>query len=88
MDNTVKDGIMYNKLGRVVSPSLLSEKDLWHLVDMELHNKAYEDYCSQTIGEYTKMREEHGYSDEEKFEMKANLGDGPVVDVFTGRRIY
>ena len=88
MDNKVIDGIMYNRLGRVVSPSLMSEKDLWHLVDMELHNEAYEKYCSMTISLYTKMREEHGYSDEEMFEMKANLGDGPVVDVFTGKRIY
>jgi hypothetical protein len=39
------------------------------------------------IERYFKMREKHGYSDEERFEMRAAFGDEPVVDVFTGKQV-
>ena len=36
---------------------------------------------------YVAQRQKYGYTDEEKFEMRAAFGDEEVVDVFTGKRI-
>lgn len=36
---------------------------------------------------YVARRQKYGYSDEEKFEMRAAFGDEEVVDVFTGETI-
>jgi len=36
---------------------------------------------------YFNKRAKHGYSEEEKAEMRANFGDEEVVDVFTGKEI-
>jgi hypothetical protein len=35
------------------------------------------------IQKYVENRKKYGYSDEEKFEMKAAFGDEEVVDIFT-----
>jgi hypothetical protein len=36
------------------------------------------------LEEYVARRQKYGYSDEEKFEMRAAFGDEEVVDIFTG----
>ena len=36
---------------------------------------------------YVARRQKYGYSDEEKFEMRAAFGDEEVVDVFTGKKV-
>lgn len=54
-----------------------------------LHNSAearkIEDKAS--IEQYIQNRKKYGYSDEEKFEMRASFGDEEVVDIFTGKVI-
>lgn len=37
------------------------------------------------LEEYVARRQKYGYSDEEKFEMRAAFGDEEVVDIFTGK---
>lgn len=39
------------------------------------------------LEEYVARRQKYGYSDEEKFEMRAAFGDEEVVDIFTGQTI-
>ena len=39
------------------------------------------------LEQYVANRAKYGYSDEEKFEMRAAFGDEEVVDVFTGKTI-
>ena len=36
---------------------------------------------------YVARRQKYGYTDEEKFEMRAAFGDEEVVDLFTGKTI-
>lgn len=36
---------------------------------------------------YVEMRNKYGYTNEEKFEMRAAFGDEEIVDFFTGKRI-
>lgn len=39
------------------------------------------------LEQYVANRQKYGYSDEEKFEMRAAFGDEEVVDIFTGKVI-
>lgn len=39
------------------------------------------------LEQYIANRAKYGYSDEEKFEMRAAFGDEEVVDIFTGKTI-
>jgi hypothetical protein len=41
----------------------------------------------KAVAEYVAYREKNGYTEEEKFEMRAAFGDETVVDVFTGKKI-
>ena len=41
----------------------------------------------KALDEYVARRQKYGYSDEEKFEMRAAFGDEEVVDLFTGERV-
>lgn len=41
----------------------------------------------KSIEEYVVSRQKYGYSDEEKFEMRAAFGDEEVFDIFTGEAI-
>lgn len=36
---------------------------------------------------YVARRQKYGYSDEEKFEMRAAFGNEEVVDIFTGKKV-
>lgn len=48
--------------------------------------RAYE--AERAIQSYKESRARHGYSDEERFEMRAAFGPGAeVVDIFTGKKI-
>jgi hypothetical protein len=42
---------------------------------------------SKFLEQYIASRKKYGYSDEEKFEMRAAFGDEEVVDLFTGERV-
>ena len=39
------------------------------------------------LEQYVANRKKYGYSDEEKFEMRAAFGDEEVVDLFTGEKV-
>lgn len=39
------------------------------------------------LNEYVQYRLKNGYSDEEKFEMRAAFGGEEIVDIFTGKRV-
>lgn len=39
------------------------------------------------LEQYVANRKQYGYSDEEKFEMRAAFGDEEVVDMFTGKKV-
>lgn len=39
------------------------------------------------LEQYVANRAKYGYSDEEKFEMRAAFGDEEVVDMFTGKKV-
>lgn len=39
------------------------------------------------LDQYVANRAKYGYSDEEKFEMRAAFGDEEVIDIFTGERV-
>lgn len=41
----------------------------------------------QFLEQYVANRKQYGYSDEEKFEMRAAFGDEEVIDVFTGELV-
>lgn len=43
--------------------------------------------AAKAIEAYVAMRQKVGYSDEEKFEMRAAFGDEEIVDIFTGERV-
>lgn len=60
------------------------------LIDSELvlnsiNQKKVEDKAA--IEAYVANRNKYGYSDEEKFEMRAAFGNEEVVDIFTGQVI-
>jgi hypothetical protein len=50
-------------------------------------DSVHDDCTDCSLAAYRARRERDGYSDEEKFAMRANLGDGPIVDALTGKRI-
>jgi hypothetical protein len=80
--NYMQDGILQNRLGRVVDPGLCRECG-WEVPPKQ--EAAYAAYCEEFAAAYHAMRPEP--SGEEAFEMRAAFGPGvEVVDVFTGRR--
>lgn len=50
------------------------------LIARKIEDKAF-------LEQYIANRQKYGYSDEEKFEMRAAFGDEEVVDIFTGKRV-
>lgn len=57
-------------------------------VDLTIAAKEMQDM--EAIMDYINFREENGYSDEEKYEIRAALGDeaNDAVNIFTGKRIF
>lgn len=43
--------------------------------------------ADKAIAAYVANRQKYGYSDEERFEMRAAFGDEEVIDIFTGERV-
>jgi len=55
----------------------------WEMFERSTKQNSIE--TTEFIERYQAMREKHGYSEEERFEMKAAFGDEEIVDVFTGK---
>jgi hypothetical protein len=69
----------------VIAPSIFREA---YAEVPEGQQAAYERYLDAAVADYVQSRREHGYSDEERYEMRAAFGPGEtVVDVLTGERI-
>ena len=69
----------------VIAPSLFREA---YAEVPEGQQAAYERYLDAAVSDYVRHRQEHGYSDEERYEMRAAFGPNEtVVDVLTGERI-
>jgi hypothetical protein len=82
--NYIENGILYNRLGRVVDPGLCREYGWTAPAGQEA---AYSAYCEKVVAEYRAARRNAPVSDEEAFEMRAAFGPGvEVVNVLTGRK--
>lgn len=82
--NYIEDGVLYNRLGRVVSMELCREYGWTPPPGQEA---AYSAYCQRVADEYHAARADAPVSAEEAFEMRAAFGPGvEVMDVFTGRK--
>ena len=57
----------------------------WEMFERTQEQKAIE--TQEFLGRYQAMREKHGYSQEEKAEMRSEFGDEEVIDVFTGKEV-
>lgn len=68
-------------LGVLVSDGVITESQ----ASASVQQKSVEDALA--ISKYVAFREKHGYSDEEKFEIRAAFGNERVIDVFTGKAI-
>ena len=64
----------------VLSGDITDTEMVNSLVQRKIEDKA-------AIEAYVASRQKYGYTDEEKFEMRAAFGDEEVVDVFTGKTI-
>jgi hypothetical protein len=90
IDNTVVDYPVVRWLSndRVPFKDMLDKFFDAGLIDQQIvlnsiqtHNAEQRD----SIQEYIKYRQNNGYSDQEKREMKAAFGGETIVDVFTGK---
>lgn len=85
----VTNGVVRWKTNDRVPPKDLLE--LWKYgskpFDYEESIRVSDIEIQQSIAEYKQFRAKHGYSDEERAEMKAAFGNEPVVDVLTGKRV-
>ena len=77
------DGVLYNSIGRVVSPSHCKEIG-WPVTPKQ--EAAYSDYVDKSLAAYRASQPAEA-SAEEQYEMRAAFGPGvEVVDIITGRR--
>lgn len=59
-----------------------------YLIDVDKHERLLDEQQSESIRRYKERMENHVYSEEELYEMRAAFGDGvEVVDVITGNKI-
>lgn len=84
IDNNV---VRWNSSNNVPPTDILTEFVIAGLIDTEtaansINVKNIEDKAF--LDQYVANRKKYGYSDEEKFEMRAAFGDEEVVDLFTG----
>lgn len=82
--------IRWNSSNNVPPNDILTEFLLAGLVTQEevlrsISKKKEEDIAF--LEAYVTRRQKYGYSDEEKFEMRAAFGDEEVVDIFTGKKV-
>ena len=78
------DGVLVNKIGRIVSPSQLDELGLI-VPNPEKQAEAYDKSTQAFFAEYRKQ--DHTLTGEALFEARAAFGEGAtVVNVITGRK--
>ena len=65
--------------------AVVDETITWEMFERTQEQKAIE--SQEHMARYVAMREKHGYSQEERSEMRAQFGDEEVVDVFTGKQV-
>lgn len=57
-------------------------------IDLNKHQKAYDEATSEFFAEYRERMKNHKYSNEELYEMRAAFGAGTeVVNIITGKKI-
>jgi hypothetical protein len=86
----IQNGILcWKSNGQVPFDDMLQDfQNLGIRFDMEKTKKFREKQVSKSIAAYKKSMENHQYSDEELFEMRAAFGsDAEVVNVITGKKI-
>ena len=82
--------IRWTSSNNVPPIEILTEFLVAGLVDLELITHSQSVAKQEDIAfleAYVANRKKHGYSDEEKFEMRAAFGNEEVVDIFTGKTI-
>ena len=83
-ENYIENGILYNRLGRVVDPGICRQYG-WDCPAGQA--AAYDKYCERVAAEYHAARRNTPVSHEEAYEMRAAFGPGvEVVNVITGRK--
>ena len=85
----VRDGVRYWLISdgteRVIPPFVYADAFVECPAEQQA---AYDVESSRSIASYKAARAKHGYSDEERFEMRAAFGPGAeVVDCLTGQKV-
>lgn len=84
------DVVRWNSNNQVPFDDMLTNFLLADLIDQDnwlASINAREAEAKKSIQEYVANRQKYGYSDEEKFEMRAAFGNEKVVDIFTGKEV-
>jgi len=92
IDNTVVDYpvVRWISNDRVPFKDMLENFFVAGLIDQQIVLNSIETHNAEqrdSIQEYINYRQKHGYSNQEKREMKAAFGGETIVDVFTGQVI-
>lgn len=84
-----EDGVARNKIRRALSSDIAEMVSMiTSRIDRKKTSEAYDKECSEAIEGYRNRRQEHGYSEEEIFEMRAAFGAGTtIIDIITGEEI-
>lgn len=80
--------VRWSKSGNIVPGDILELAVADGTLDIAVRNRTEEVRVvedAEFLARYVAQREKHGYSQEERAEMKAAFGDEEVVDVFTGK---
>lgn len=82
--------VRWNSSDQVPFDDMLTQFLIEDLIDSETvvnSMKQRKVEAAASIEAYVDNRKQYGYSDEEKFEMRAAFGDEEVVDLFTALRV-
>ena len=86
-----KGEVRWKKSNNIVPGDILEMAVVDGTIDIALRNRTEEVRKvedAEFFAQYRANREKYGYSDEEKFEMRAAFGEGEtVVDIITGKEI-
>ena len=86
-----KGELRWNLSNNIVPGDILEMAVVDGTIDIALRNRTEEVRKvedAEFFAQYRANREKYGYSDEEKFEMRAAFGEGEtVVDIITGKEI-
>lgn len=85
----VKEGIVRWKSNNTIPPKDILEdwKRLGFPFDFGKSIRVGETESMKAMDDYIQFREENGYSQEEKNEIKAAFGNKKVIDILTGKEI-